>query len=323
MKVLYVIPGEENGSSMIFAKRQIHFLSTQNINTSSFYLRSRSNPIIYFREISRFRKLIRLFKPDIVHCHYGTATAFFAAFTHSKPLVITYHGSDLNFLKTENRVKEVIRKLLSQVAALRASAIICVSEKLKKKLWWKKKIASVLPMGIDENFFKPLPKDEAKKQLGISTEEKIILFNYGGAAVKRPDVAEAAFAWIKKKFPQSQLWMLEGSTSPEEMVLLLNAADCLLLCSDSEGSPTIIKEAMACNLPIVSTDVGDVRKNIGHTFPHVITDQHPVHLSHGMEWILKLGKRSDGREVLLRLGLTEQSISGNVRMVYQNVLKKI
>lgn len=322
MKVLFIIPGEETGNSMIFAKRQIKFLTSQQVDCSSFFLKSRSNPFIIVKEFLRFRKLYRSIQPDLVHSHYGTATAFFAAVSHSRPLVITYHGSDLNYLENENIVKEFFAKLLSQLASLRASAIICVSDKLKKKLWWRKKVVSVLPMGVDETFFKPFDYSTARRELGITPDEKIILFNYGNAPVKRLDIAEATAALVKNKFPQSRLWVLKGNTTQETMVLLLNGSDCLLLCSNTEGAPTIVKEAMACNLPVVSTDVGDVRRNLEKTFPHFVCDQNPEQLAKGVNEILALHIRSNGRESLARLGITEESLCRKLIGLYNSLMKK-
>lgn len=53
--------------------------------------------------------------------------------------------------------------------------------------------------------------------------------------------------------------ILAGAVAPDQVSLYLNAADVLALCSVKEGSPTVVKEALACGLPVVSTDVGDVR----------------------------------------------------------------
>jgi glycosyltransferase involved in cell wall biosynthesis len=266
------------------------------------------------------RKLLHSFQPDVVHSHYGTVTAFFAAISHARPLVITYHGSDLNYLKGGNIFTEFGAKIFSQVASLRAAAIICVSEKLKQKLWWRKKKVFVLPMGVDENFFKPIAYLDARNQLGILPGEKVILFNYGNTPLKRKDIAETALAIVKTKYPETRLWVLNNDATPGKMLLLFNASDCLLLCSDSEGGPTIVKEAMACNLPVVSSDVGDVRQTVDQTFPHVVTDQDPKNLAQGIEEVFRHHKRSNGREILISRGLTEQSLSGRVLTIYKTIL---
>ena len=260
------------------------------------------------------------FKPEIVHSHYGTMTAFFAAVSSATPLVVTYYGSDLNFVRTENFFLEIFRKFLSQMAALRASAIICVSERLKKKLFWKKEIASVVPIGANEFFFKPLNYDEARKRLNTGSNEKLILF-YANAPVKRLDIAQKTISIVKEEIPSAELKILKGNVAPEEIVLLLNACDCLLLCSDSEGSPAMVKEAMACNLPVVSNDVGDVKQNIETTSPGVITEQDPGRLAEGIIRVLKMNVRSNGRETLQRLGLTEKIVAEKVLNIYRKILK--
>lgn len=306
---------------MIFAKRQIDSLNKLGITSFTFYLLSRLNPVTLFTEYLRFRKCIADFKPDIIHSHYGTMTAFFAALSNTKPFIISYYGSDLNFVRTENFFLEIFRKILSHVAALRATAIICVSDRLKQKLFWRKKIALVIPIGVDEDFFKPMNYSEARKRLNINADEKLILF-YSNAPVKRLDIAEKAEAIVKLQVPSARLKVLKGKVSPDDILLLLNACDCFLLCSDSEGSPAMVKEAMACNLPVVSTDVGDVKQNIEATSPKVITKQDPQKLAQGILEILKLNQRSNGREVLYQLQLTEKSIAGRVMDIYNKVLKR-
>lgn len=320
MRVLFILPGSESEYSMIFAKRQIDSLKKLGVTSFTFYLQSRLNPVTLFTERFRFRKCIADFKPDIIHSHYGTMTAFFAAFSNTKPLVITYHGSDLNFLKSENFFLEIIRKILSQTAALRATAIVCVSGKLKKKLFWRKRIASVIPMGVDENFFKPVDYHGARKKLNIGPDEKIILFNYNHIPVKREDIARKTLSIVQQRVASAKLKILNGNVAPDEMVLLFNASDCLLLCSDAEGSPMMVKEAMACNLPVVSSDVGDVKQNIEATFPKIITEQDPQMLADGIIEILKLNQRSNGRDILYQLQLTEKNIALRVMDIYNKVL---
>ena len=320
MRVLFILPEAEHGNSMIFARRQIDSLKNSGIIPFSFYLKSRMNPFKLFTEYRRLRKCMADFKPEIVHSHYGTMTAFFAAVSSATPLVVTYYGSDLNFVRTENFFLEIFRKFLSQMAALRASAIICVSERLKKKLFWKKEIASVVPIGANEFFFKPLNYDEARKRLNTGSNEKLILF-YANAPVKRLDIAQKTISIVKEEIPSAELKILKGNVAPEEIVLLLNACDCLLLCSDSEGSPAMVKEAMACNLPVVSNDVGDVKQNIETTSPGVITEQDPGRLAEGIIRVLKMNVRSNGRETLQRLGLTEKIVAEKVLNIYRKILK--
>jgi glycosyltransferase involved in cell wall biosynthesis len=79
------------------------------------------------------------------------------------------------------------------------------------------------------------------------------------------------------------------------MPLYLNAADCFLCTSQAEGSPTILKEAMACNLPVVSVDVGDVKQRLGGVANCFIEPRDPDALANRVIQVLRSGKRSDGR----------------------------
>ena len=322
MRVLFIIPGEEQGNSMIFAKRQLKSLQASKIEADGFYLSSRTNPFVMWSEFRRFRKKLSEFKPDLIHVHYGTITAFFAAYSNLKPLVITYHGSDLNYLKDESLLKEIFRKILSQLAALRSSQIICVSEALKSKLWWKKSSVSIMPMGVNTDVFKPMDRADAQRKSGIQESEKVIIFNHNNAAVKRLDIAEMAIKEVKEALPESRLYVLNGGVQQDEMVALLNASDCLLMCSDSEGSPTLIKEAMACNLPIVATDVGDIKQTIDQTSPYFITEQNPTALSNCLKKILASPTRSNGRNRVFELKIDEQSLTLKLINLYQNLIRR-
>src|SRR6202035_3211140 len=95
LRVMFVIPGEPVGTSMIFARRQAGSLTAEGVEVSAFYLLSRTSPIKLARELVRFRRQLRRDDPQLVHAHFGTMTAMFTALAAvDKPLVITYRGSD-------------------------------------------------------------------------------------------------------------------------------------------------------------------------------------------------------------------------------------
>ena len=96
LRVLSVIPAEEEGAAMIFAKRQVRALREVGVVSEPFFLSSRTSPFILVREWRRLRREIRSFRPDLIHAHFGTMTAFFCALSGTRPLVVTYRGSDLN-----------------------------------------------------------------------------------------------------------------------------------------------------------------------------------------------------------------------------------
>ena len=148
---------------------------------------------------------------------------------------------------------------MSQVAALFADQVICVSAQLRGRLWWRRGSAVVLPSGVDMEQFRCRDRGQARAELGLCDDLPLVAFNCGRDPwVKNLDLAEATIAKARETVPGLQFIVMRGDWAPDRVPLLLAAADCLLVTSRHEGSPNIVREAMACGLPIVSVDVGDV-----------------------------------------------------------------
>lgn len=297
-RLLFVIPGEARGSSMVFARRQAEALRAIGIEVACFYLCSRTSPSVLCGEARRFRKTLAEFRPDIVHAHFGTVTAFFTAvMSRGIPMVVTYRGSDLNFVPSSARLRSTLGRLLSQVAALGAARIICVSPGLRGHLWWQKRIATVLPSGVDTNMFHPMTLAEARRELGWSESFPVILFNAGyNSKNKRLDLAEKTLTLVRLALPEARMEILRGDTPPHKMPLLLNAADCLLVTSDAEGAPSIFQEALATNLPVVSVDVGDAATRLHGVTQCSVVPRDAAALSAAVVPVLRARLRSNGRE---------------------------
>jgi len=105
------------------------------------------------------------------------------------------------------------------------------------------------------------------------------------------------------------------------MPLYFNAADCLILTSDFEGSPTVVKEAMACNLPIVSVDVGDVSKRLTGVFPSCVVSRDPVSLGSALIKILEHGQRSNGSEIIKPI--SEEHIADRIAGIYRRIGRRL
>lgn len=320
-KILNVIPGEETGAGMIFSKNQVNRIR-RKLNAEVFYLSSRTSLPELFAESTRFRKIIKKFRPDIVHAHYGTVTAFFCAVNTSLPLIITFHGSDLNKTAWDGFLYDIIGRCLSQVSSLKAKMNICVSRQLQKKLIWAKRKSIVIPMGVDTEKFFPVDRNTARLKLNWSLNEKVILFNGGYPPVKRNDLAIASLKIVKQSIPDVRLEILKGDVDPELMPLYINASDCLLLCSNAEGSPVIIKEALACNLPIVSTDVGDVKERLSNVNGTIIVEQNIHDIADGLKKVIKDCKTSEGRDRIFNDRLSDEQIALRVINVYEEIINK-
>jgi len=301
LRVLFVIPGAFEGNSMIFARRQASSMRELGVQVSFFHLRSRTSPVQMAREWVRFRRCLRRTRPDVVHAHFGTATALFAALAAPRrPLVITYRGSDLNPAPRNASLAEKARslagRLFSQLAALGADRIVCVSRALRQQLWWRRSVAVVLPSGVDAEVFRPESRADARQRLGWSDAARVILFNAGhGARVKRIDLARASTALASAAIPRLRLEVLDGRTPPDDIPALMNAADCLLLTSDAEGSPTVVQEALACNLPVVSVDVGDAAERLRGVQGARIVTRDPRDIARALVELVAEPRRSDGR----------------------------
>ncbi len=298
VRVLFLIPGDGRGSSMIFVRRQAESLAKEGLQVRSFYLASRTSPVALAREFVRFRRELASFRPDVVHAHFGSVTAMFAAVAcGNRPLVITYRGSDLNRSPVTDGCRARLARLLSQLAALRAQRIVCVSRQLQQRLWWRRRRAIVLPSGFDAQLFRPEPREAARKRLGWEMQQRVVLFNAGyDRRNKRLDLAEQAAAIARKTWPDLRLEVLNGATDPARMPWLMNSSDCLLVTSESEGSPTVVQEALACGLPVVSVDVGDIAERLAGVAHTCIVSRRPEVIGRALADCTAKPVRSNGPE---------------------------
>lgn len=261
----------------------------------------------YLKEVYNFRLYLKkkLFDYDIVHAH-GGHIGVLANSQRRIPVITTYHGSDLN---------NPINRLISLNAVKYSKENIFVSKELLSKV---KNVFNnnVIPCGVDFDIFQPVDKVKCRNEIGFDTNEKIILFagqrerkekNYE-LAKEAADVANI-----------HNLFELKGYVR-KEVNLLLNACDLLLLTSISEGSPQVIKEAMACNCPIVATDVGDIGQIISDTEGCFITSFDPVDVAKKIKLALQFNKRTNGRELIKHLD--NQVIAKKILETYQKAIRK-
>ena len=112
---------------------------------------------------------------------------------------------------------------------------------------------------------------------------------------------------------------MAGEVPAGQVPLMMSAADCLLMTSDVEGSPNVVKEAMACSLPVVSVEVGDVVERLRDVQPSRIVGRNPEELGRAVVEILETNRRSNGREIAAR-ELSEPAMVERVKAVYARVM---
>jgi glycosyltransferase involved in cell wall biosynthesis len=318
IRVLAVIPAGATSSSMIFARRQVASLSRTGVRCEIFFLASRTSPWVLVKEWRRLRRAIRVFRPHVLHAHYGTVTALVSGLSTCVPVVVTYRGNDLNPDPSSSWMVNSIRTLISEIASLLATRIICVSEELRQQLWWRKQIATVIPTGVDTDSFYPRGRSEARAQLGWPNHERVVLFNGAGPPlIKRPDLAQAAVDAARAICGDIRLVVLNGNVAPDSVPVMMSAADCLLLTSACEGSPTVVQEAMACDLPVVTVDVGDVQFCLGGVSPTRIVGRDPTEIGNAIAEVLTQGRRSNGRSRIENF--SNAAIAEQVASIYRAI----
>jgi len=312
-------PTSEHPNWVPFIVQQVNYLRKAGIDVDVFSFRGSKNPFNYIKAWFRVRKTLRAKHYDLIHAHFGQSGLI--ALPKSVPLIVTFHGSDLQGDVTASGLYTAQGKILqvvSKFVALFADEIVVVSHALGQMIN-PKKTRHVIPCGVDLDLFAPMDQCVARQKLSLAMDQKIILF--GGRPempVKRFKLAKQVVELVVEKGVEM---VALNSASHSQMPCYLNACDVLLLTSSHEGSPTIIKEALACNLPIVSTDVGDVRKRIGNIEGCVVCDDdHPETIATALKQVLARGKRINGRESVL--DLDENLIAQKIIKVYKHALEK-
>ncbi len=291
-RVLFVVPGHD-GIGMVFAKRQNEHLIALGLAGREHVIKSRRHPFRVVNEIVAIRRAAQAHGADVVHAHYGTATAFLCALAAKVPLVITYRGSDMLPNVTMSWPHWFVGYLLSQLASLRAAAVVCVSQQIANRLWWARGKATVIPSGVNTEVFRPLPRAECRSRLGWPEDEAVVLYCSANAG-KRPALALRAVEQATALGHPSRPVPLSGNIPPSEIPHYMNGADCLLLTSQYEGSPNVVKEAIACGLPVVSVAVGDVVERLRGVDPSSVVDDTPEALGQALAEVLRDRRRSNG-----------------------------
>lgn len=283
----------------------------------------------YHRIAKEAGNTILEFKPDVVHAHYGWTGAVVASLCarYSIPLVISYCGNDVyggvgNVIK---KLKDGLGVYASFAAGYVARNIIVKSEHMLSFLpsnLVRKTL--VIPNGVNTDAFRIISKDVARKEIGFPNGKKIVLFG-GTRKIPRKNfpLAQESIEILKKNLGDENIDLVVPDRIPhEQMPLWLNAADLVLLTSLKEGSPNIVKEALACGVPVVSVDVGDVRENLAGLNACQVCNYDPSCLAKAMASILRSPvNREELRGRIFKKGLDERSIARRLINVYQGAIK--
>ena len=260
----------------------------------------------YLSAFGALCKKIKSFGPDIIHAHYGLC-GLLANLQRKVPVVTTYHGSDIN-------LPRVLR--FSKIAMKLSAWNIFVSQRNIDIAKTKKKYI-LLPCGVNLQNYVEGDISAIKEILNWKPNNKYILF--AGAfdnRVKNAKLAQDSVSLIEN----AELIELKGYTR-EQVTALFYASDAFLMTSFTEGSPQVIKEAMAYGCPIVSVDVGDVAERIEGLEGCYIAERDPQDIAEKLEQSLSFNSRTKGRERIIELGLTNDLVAKRLVEIYNTIIK--
>jgi teichuronic acid biosynthesis glycosyltransferase TuaC len=303
MKVLFVSSGNSSGGKNVVVHNQSRSLERSGLDVEHFTIQGKGL-FSYLRHIKKLRRHIKDYPYDIIHAHYSFS-AFTATLARVSPLIVSLMGSDIYsspFFRLAIRFCSIH---FWQVTIVKAT-------EMKKRLSLRD--CYIIPNGVDLEMFFHIERDLARSKLNLPKGKKYVLF------ASNPSRTEKNFSLARKaveRLNDSEVELLTASLVPhDQMILYYNASNVLLLTSQYEGSVNVVKEAMACGLPAVSTDVGDVRQNFGDTEGYYICHAEPEDLAKGLTKALKISSQTEGRERIKNLGLDSQDTANRIVDIY-------
>ncbi len=318
MKALFVSSGNHPSFPInTFIYAQGESLKQAGVDLSYFQIKGKGI-LGYLSAVRPLRREIKQNKYDIVHAHY-VLSAWVALLTFtSPPLVVSFMGSDTygdSYSTKKDRLLGLLNKKLAWLIQFFIEAIIVKSEYLYQFIHKKDK-TYIIPNGVDFNRFKPFNKMECREELSLRKDKIYILF-LGDKKTKRKNffLANASVSCLGD--PNIELinpYPIEHSLVPK----YLSASDILLLTSYEEGSPNVIKEALACNCKIISTDVGDIKTLSPHISIIYSPDATPQTVAEMIRTVLNREESVNTRNDIEELRI--EKIAQRIISVYINVL---
>ena len=306
MKVLIVCSGN-SGLIKPFISEQALGLEKSGVIIDYFVVKGKGITG-YLKNLPNLRRSIKIFQPDLIHAHYGLS-GLLSILQFRIPVIVTYHNGEILSLKVN---------LLSSLVSFFSKYDIYVANHIYSKLIFKKsRNFDIIPCGIDLKVMQIL-NSSLKKHQFIDIKKINILFG-GTFENKRKNYSLACQAISRITSVSVNLIELKG-LSREEVCQLLNECYLALLPSESEGSPQFIKEAMACNCPIVATNVGDIKEIIGNTEGCYLTSFDPDDVADKIKKAIEFGKRTDGRKKIMHFD--NDLIVEKLLSVYKSVINK-
>jgi glycosyltransferase involved in cell wall biosynthesis len=330
MRILVVTnmyPSKEHPALGTFVQQQVKGLTEIGVEVELMVMdRWGRGPFAYYGLAGRVARRVNDSDLDLVHVMYGGVMARAVASVAMRiPLVVSLCGDDM--LGTVGAWPvAVVRSWLNRTASIKACTIadgvVVKSRNLTRAIapFIDRAKVHLIPNGIDTERFCPLERGACIRLLGWRTDSFHIVFPLNGdPTVKRLRLAERSAELARGLGIPAEFHPLQG-VPHEEVPVWLNAGDVLLLTSVHEGSPNIIKEGLACDIPVVSVDVGDVAERIrGVEGCHIVAAD-PMSIALRLQTVAVRGSRIEGRSCVADLSLS--SVAQRLRLLYNLLLEK-
>ena len=324
MKVLFVYSYKSQfstGGMSPFLASQYDSLKALGVTVERFPIKKKGIPG-YMASIWSLRRFLRSCPVQIVHAHYGLCGIVASLAAKKEKVVVSFMGDDLVGSVGDNgsytRLGHWLARLNRYFARRRYDWNITKSSRLRRLLEGTDCV-SVIPNGVDAAVFAPAPRDQARQRLGLDPARKLVIFvSHPHRPEKNFTLAADAMALLDR----DDVDLLPVYSVPHHrLVDYYNAADVLVLTSFHEGSPNVVKEAMACNLPVVSVDVGDVVDVVGATAGCYVCKRDAAAVALNLGLALDGGGRTGGRVDLERKGLFLESVAERLLTLYRDILE--
>lgn len=247
----------------------------------------------------KIRSIEKEFSPDLTHVYWGGVSGLFAAMAVKGKCIVSLFGSDVYGSYSEDgrrRLTSLIQAISSKLIPLFSDRVIVMSERMKKQIWsLLRKNVEVIPEGVSLSKFFPINIVEARRRLDWALDRFIIIFFYQGQGVKNFQLAQSVYEFLQNRIDKIEMVIVSGFNH-DQLNDVYNGADCLLVTSLHEGSNNSIKEALACNLPVVTVACGDAEERLANVANSYVCGYDVAELSDAVLSVYTSGSRSDGRK---------------------------
>jgi glycosyltransferase involved in cell wall biosynthesis len=308
-----------------FVRDEAEALRRAGAEVDVYFVNGRVRKLNYFGMPVGFYARLRRADYDVIHVHHSFC-GLVATTQRRLPVVWTFHEGEISGNTADALREQPIKRIaysrrMKRYVARRVDAVVVVAEHLRDPLG--RPDALWLPSGIDWESFAPMDTGEARKRLGLAAEKRYLLFPAAPSRVeKRYQLARRAVEVLKEAWPAaSDVELIALNDVPHEQVpLFMNASELMLMTSSFEASPVTIREALACNVPVISTDVGDARVVMDGIAGCRIVPPDPATIAEALRGALAAPRRVQSRERMRVYSL--EAVAAALLTLYGRVIEK-